>query len=537
MNRLVRHSLLINIVALCLSFGTMVNSVIKTAYAIAPEEQLSDPLLEERARGLSAQLRCLVCQNQSIDDSDADLAVDLRREVREQLVAGLEDKRILANLQATYGDYILLNPPVNPATYLLWAAPVFLLGAALLLFYLYRRGMMQDVSEKPLDNMAGKGSDNVGPLADKAPLSPKALGSVVVLIISVTSLLYWQLGKPEIAAQPLSQRLEERQEAQAVEAKQDAALQEALNVAKARADQSPSNVESQLVLALAYARVDDFQNEIIALRRALTLANDAPPIKAMLAEALSRQADGQVTLPARALIAEVLSINPNEPRALFMAGLAAYQDELFGEAITAWMQLANSAPVQSPWPALARRNIQLAAEEGGIALDDEWQESLDEDTVSAIASASEDEQREMIVAMVEGLETRLQDAPDDAQGWQRLIQARRVLEDEAGLLRALIGAARNLPDDTSVQLALLEHGLSGEPTQQWQDAAEQALGNLARLDNQALEYLFFAGHLARLKGNANQALNHFEALATRIEGIDAGFYDELMALIAELKTQ
>ena len=118
-----------------------------------------------------------------------------------------------------------------------------------------------------------------------------------------------------------------------------------------------------------------------------------------------------------------------------------------------------------------------------------------------------------------------------------MIQARRVLEDEAGLLRALIGGARNLPDDKSVQLALLEHGLNGEPTQQWQDAAEQALGNLARLDNQGLEYLFFAGHLARLQGNANQALIHFEALATHIEGIDGGFYDELMALIAELKTQ
>ncbi|MEC7050101.1 MAG: cytochrome c-type biogenesis protein [Pseudomonadota bacterium] len=105
------------------------------APAVTPEEMLSDPALETRARALSKQLRCLVCQNQSIDDSDAELARDLRIEVRKQLAAGAADDEILAALRETYGDYVLLNPPVSPATYILWWAPAVILigGAAIML--------------------------------------------------------------------------------------------------------------------------------------------------------------------------------------------------------------------------------------------------------------------------------------------------------------------------------------------------------------------------------------------------------------------
>src|SRR5690606_38216184 len=85
--------------------------------ATSPDEILADPALEERARDLSRQLRCLVCQNQSIDDSDAELARDLRQIVRERLVAGDSDEEIIAFLTARYGDFVLLKPPVKPATW------------------------------------------------------------------------------------------------------------------------------------------------------------------------------------------------------------------------------------------------------------------------------------------------------------------------------------------------------------------------------------------------------------------------------------
>lgn len=93
---------------------------VPTALAVLPSERLADPALEARARALSQELRCLVCQNESIDDSSADLAHDLRLLVRERITAGDTDKQVLAYLTSRYGDYVLLRPPVEPATWLLW---------------------------------------------------------------------------------------------------------------------------------------------------------------------------------------------------------------------------------------------------------------------------------------------------------------------------------------------------------------------------------------------------------------------------------
>jgi cytochrome c-type biogenesis protein CcmH len=102
------------------------------ALAVLPDERLADPALEARARTLSQELRCLVCQNQSIDDSNADLAHDLRVLVRERLTAGDSDTQVLAYLTSRYGDYVLLRPPVKPATLLLWFGPPLLLLAGII---------------------------------------------------------------------------------------------------------------------------------------------------------------------------------------------------------------------------------------------------------------------------------------------------------------------------------------------------------------------------------------------------------------------
>jgi cytochrome c-type biogenesis protein CcmH len=107
--------------------------------ATSPDEVLADPVLEQRARTLGKELRCLVCQNQSIDDSDATLARDLRLLVRERLVAGDSDAEIIAFLTARYGDFVLLKPPVRPATWGLWFGPLLVLVAAGVGFALYLR--------------------------------------------------------------------------------------------------------------------------------------------------------------------------------------------------------------------------------------------------------------------------------------------------------------------------------------------------------------------------------------------------------------
>ncbi|MGF1611844.1 MAG: cytochrome c-type biogenesis protein CcmH [Kiloniellales bacterium] len=114
------------------------------AGAVLPDEMLDDPALEARARALSQNIRCLVCQNESIDSSNADLARDLRVLVRERLLAGDSDEEVEDYLVARYGDFVLLTPPVRPGTYLLWFGPFALLllgaGALLLIVRRQRRG-------------------------------------------------------------------------------------------------------------------------------------------------------------------------------------------------------------------------------------------------------------------------------------------------------------------------------------------------------------------------------------------------------------
>ena len=97
------------------------------AHAVNPDEILKDPALETRARALSTEIRCLVCQNQSIDNSDAELAKDLRKLVREQLKTGKTDTAIKDYLVARYGEFVLLRLPVRGGTYLLWFGPLVIL--------------------------------------------------------------------------------------------------------------------------------------------------------------------------------------------------------------------------------------------------------------------------------------------------------------------------------------------------------------------------------------------------------------------------
>jgi cytochrome c-type biogenesis protein CcmH len=109
--------------------------------AVTPDERLADPALEARARAIGQELRCLVCQNQSIDDSNADLAHDLRVLVRERLAKGDSDNQVVDYVASRYGDYVLLRPPVKPGTWALWFGPpvLLLVGAAGVVLFFRRR--------------------------------------------------------------------------------------------------------------------------------------------------------------------------------------------------------------------------------------------------------------------------------------------------------------------------------------------------------------------------------------------------------------
>ena len=135
-----RHLVLIILVVLC--FGGAL---------VAKEAQSNeDPKIEQRMKALTEQLRCLVCQNETLADSRADLAEDLRGQIREQMKAGKSDQEILAFLTQRYGDFVLYNPPVKSTTYLLWFGPFVLLIAGAGVLYGYLKHRRELIKDKPL---------------------------------------------------------------------------------------------------------------------------------------------------------------------------------------------------------------------------------------------------------------------------------------------------------------------------------------------------------------------------------------------------
>lgn len=149
------------------------------AFAVNPDEVLTDPALEARARAISTELRCMVCQNQSIDDSNADLARDLRLLVRKRLMDGDSDRQVLDYIVSRYGEFVLLKPRLSEKTYVLWGAPLALLvigGIAMAVFASRRRGKPTGTHLTPeeqarLDRLLGEHGLDAQPGTEKTGTS------------------------------------------------------------------------------------------------------------------------------------------------------------------------------------------------------------------------------------------------------------------------------------------------------------------------------------------------------------------------------
>ena len=134
------------------TIGSLVFVVLLSGMALADTARPmgDDPAVEKRLQALSKELRCLVCQNESLADSQAGLAEDLRREIREQIKAGKTDQEIMTFLTQRYGQFILYRPQVTPATYLLWFGPFLLLIGGLFILFHYIRTRRDSIAETPL---------------------------------------------------------------------------------------------------------------------------------------------------------------------------------------------------------------------------------------------------------------------------------------------------------------------------------------------------------------------------------------------------
>ena len=507
------------------------------AMAITAEEMLDDPTLESRARALSKQLRCLVCQNQSIDDSDAELARDLRREVRGQLMTGATDGEIIETLRGKYGDYLLLNPPISSGTYILWLAPLAVLigGAGLVLAARRTRrtgaatGQAQD---QPHEAVAGGG--------DRASKSGSGAGSgyiyfaVGALVLAASLGLYLMLGRADLGDQPLAQRQAEIETAAKAQNQQAETLTAALAWAKDQTIEEPTNVGNWLRLAQAAAMADDHQTEIRALTTAQEMTGGDVTVKSMLAEALSRAAGGQITVPARALIASVLISSPNEPRALYLAGLAAYQDADYARAVSTWQRLRTVSVADAPWMSLLDDNIADAAAAGGIDIP-EAQPHLgpDEADIAEAAKMSDYDRTMMIEGMVSGLAEKLAENPDDVEGWRRLGRAYEVLGRPKDAASALISAADAVPQDIEQQVSALQMIVTSGFDRQYITPASRLINRATLLAPDRFDLLFLRGHFAKVEGKTDKARELWQRLLGQLP-TDSPFTDDLKAVIAAL---
>ncbi|MFN2577319.1 MAG: cytochrome c-type biogenesis protein CcmH [Pyrinomonadaceae bacterium] len=120
-----------------------------------------DPQIAQRMKNLTEQLRCLVCQNETLADSRADLAEDLRKQVREQMKAGKSDQEIIAFLTERYGDFVLYKPPVKATTYLLWFGPFVFLGGGTIVLYRFVRRRRDLIQEEPLSASERKHAEEI----------------------------------------------------------------------------------------------------------------------------------------------------------------------------------------------------------------------------------------------------------------------------------------------------------------------------------------------------------------------------------------
>ena len=535
--------------------------ILKNAFAITAEEMLEDPVLEKRARTISAGLRCLVCQNQSIDDSDAELAIDLRKQVRDYLKQDMSDEAIFLALREKYGEFVLLSPPIQPATYLLWIAPLAILGIGILLmanlFFAAKKNNRGPLSQ----NNKSSGLEAVLPSSKKKkksetgdaqiPAIIKITFPVFVLILSVA--IYLGLGRPDLNDQPLAERSEMRATAEKeLEDKQNAALK-AFNQAKARVEKNPESLSAQFMLAATASQIGSIEDEVNALEKSLSLSGGDARIKSQLAEALTRQADGQVTKAASSLISQALQTNPEDIRALYLRGLELFQKGEMGDAILAWQSTATLILPDSPLADTLRSDIAKAATSNGVDIPKikfaslpksnisdsggnnaliDVNPTLFEEQRSQFSNLSEIEQAQFIQQMVQRLSDRLEQQPENFYGWLQLANAHLSMQDVASASNALNSAANAVTSDEH-RIALIEAALLSHTSLSLTQLVENQLALLPDSLRQSNSIKFLEGEYWRQIGDNNTAIKLWSDILNEIpaEGQQA---QTLQQLIAEL---
>lgn len=322
--------------------------LVGTTTGIAGEAQplAQDPVVEKRLNAISENLRCLVCQNESLAGSRADLAEDLRREVRNLIVAGKSDKEIIDFLVARYGDYVLYDPPFKATTLLLWVGPFVVLAGGLLglIIFLRRRSRQGEVNA---EDSASVEPTVEAPVAAThvAPTSAARRGRwllwlLLVLIPLGAVAMYFKVGTP-LALNP--DNLKPRPDPEVMVAR-----------LQARMDANPNDPQGWILLGRAYLILNRPADAIKAYDHILPEVKKEPQLTAAYAEALAASGDMK---RAQAWIDAALKRGSADPQLVFLAGGLAFAQGDNAKAIRYWEQVLKAFPPGSDEANFVQENI------------------------------------------------------------------------------------------------------------------------------------------------------------------------------------
>jgi len=366
--------------------------------------------------------------------------------------------------------------------------------------------------------------------------SPKAARWAIFALIALPLLaagLYGAFGRPDLPSAPFAGRADERRLAEA----DDRSREQGPSVESmiARLEQrvaERADLEAWQRLGQAYELAGRYDDVVRARREALALEGSAEA-NAALGEALVMANGGTVTPAAAQAFGRALALDPADPRARFYRGLALLQEGDRQGALDAWVALIESSPGDAPWlPELQRRVTALAADLGIDPADLPLPSGPSREQMQAAESMAPEERAAMIRDMVAGLAARLEEQPDDIDGWRRLGRSYGMLGEPQKAADAYRQVALALPDDLEAQLDYADALLAAAPDE-LSPAAEQQMRRVLALDPRNPAALFHLGQAAAQAGDAAAARAHWQLLLAQVPA-DAPERAQIQRLLDQL---
>ena len=351
--------------------------------------------------------------------------------------------------------------------------------------------------------------------------SPKlSLGISSLFIICISSIIYYKIGSPFIDMNELNSsklKLIESKNQKDIVFNQDL---KKLNELLLKSKVDPSNLNVLLNLASTASRLNKNDLEISSLNKILSIKN-TPKLKSLLAQAIVRKADGQVTSKAQKLINEALIGNPLDPGANFLYGLAQSQIGNEEEALKIWFKLYKITKDSDSWKNDLETNIRSAAKNLGISnkvLQDKFKTSLDfkNSITQNILNLNEETQKIKINQMVDQLAKRLTKSEKDLNGWIKLYRSYKVLNDKEKAINAIKVAVEISPDEVSLKQMLLKELLPPSVKPNFTLEVKNLINEILIYDSNNVDALFFQGLNAFTEGNKKIATESWRKILSQL---------------------